>query len=64
MGLVGGRNFKVVSVAICTWIRAKLLDQTLHSFHRVRVPSELELEILVVNDNRSYATDETIARHS
>ena len=41
----------LATVAICTWNRAKLLDQTLASLTHVRVPAGVEWEILVVNNN-------------
>ncbi|MFO0938487.1 MAG: glycosyltransferase [Gemmataceae bacterium] len=45
-----------VSVAICTWNRAALLDQTLASFQELTIPPGLRWEILIVNNN---CTDET-----
>jgi glucosyl-dolichyl phosphate glucuronosyltransferase len=47
-----------VSVAICTWNRAKVLDRTLKQLCRVHVPAGLEWELLVVENN---CTDETPA---
>jgi glycosyltransferase involved in cell wall biosynthesis len=54
----------LVTVAICTWNRAHLLDQALVQFRQLRVPQGLEWELLVVNNNCTDATDEVIARHS
>ncbi len=52
-----------VTIAICTWNRAKLLDQTLAQMHQLRVPSTVEWELLVVNNNCTDGTDEIISRH-
>src|SRR4051794_35896246 len=53
-----------VTVAICTWNRAGLLDQTLSEMGRLRIPSGLEWELIVVNNNCTDPTDEVIARHT
>jgi len=53
-----------VTVAICTWNRADLLDQTLGTLRDVRVPEGLEWEVLVVNNNCTDHTDEVVARHA
>ena len=53
-----------VTVAICTWNRAKLLDQTLSEMHRLRVPEGTEWELLIVNNNCTDTTDTVIARHA
>ncbi|RUL87168.1 glycosyltransferase [Tautonia sociabilis] len=52
-----------ISVCICTWNRADLLDQTLRGLAAMSVPPDLEWELLVVNNNSSDHTDEVIARH-
>jgi glycosyltransferase involved in cell wall biosynthesis len=52
-----------VSVIICTWNRAALLDRTLAEMRQLRVPAGVEWELLVVNNNSTDATDEVIARH-
>ena len=52
-----------VTVAICTWNRASLLDQTLTQMHQLRVPSNVEWELLIVNNNCTDDTDAVIARH-
>ena len=54
----------LVTVAICTWNRAKLLDQTLSEMHKLRIPEGVGWELLVVNNNSTDETDEVIARHS
>ena len=47
-----------VTVALCTWNRSALLERTLSSMVRLRIPTGLDWELLVV-DNGS--TDETRA---
>lgn len=50
-----------LTVGICTWNRAELLDQTLNSLRRLVVPHSLQWEVLVVNNNCTDRTDEVIA---
>lgn len=52
-----------VTVAICTWNRAELLDQTLTRMRELRVPTGVEWELLVVNNNCTDGTDAVIAKH-
>jgi glycosyltransferase involved in cell wall biosynthesis len=52
-----------VTVAICTWNRANLLDQTLTRMRELRIPDGLEWELLVVNNNCTDDTDEVVGRH-
>lgn len=52
-----------VTVAICTWNRASLLDQTLARMLDLSVPAELQWELLIVNNRCSDSTDEVISRH-
>lgn len=54
----------MVSVAICTWNRAPLLDQTLEGMRALRIPDESRWELLIVNNNCSDTTDEVIEKHS
>jgi glycosyltransferase involved in cell wall biosynthesis len=53
-----------VSVVLCTWNRARLLDQTLAQLELVRVPQNVQWEILVVNNNCTDATDAVVAGHA
>ncbi len=53
-----------LTVAICTWNRAKLLNQTLEQMHQLRIPPGVEWELLVVNNNCTDDTDAVIARHA
>jgi glycosyltransferase involved in cell wall biosynthesis len=52
-----------MTVAICTWNRAQLLDQTLAEMRKLRIPSGVEWELLIVNNNCTDNTDEVICRH-
>jgi len=53
-----------VTVAICTYNRAALLDRTLQAFAQLRIPSGVDWEILVVNNNSSDRTDDVVAAHA
>jgi glycosyltransferase involved in cell wall biosynthesis len=53
-----------VTVAICTWNRARLLDQTLTRMRELVVPAGVAWELLVVNNNCTDDTDAVIARHT
>jgi glycosyltransferase involved in cell wall biosynthesis len=53
-----------VTVAICTWNRAALLDRTLSEMRKLRTPDGLRWELLVVNNNCTDDTDAVIRRHS
>lgn len=53
-----------ITVAICTWNRADLLDQTLTRMRDLKVPERLDWELLVVNNNCTDDTDSVIARHA
>ncbi|MGO8746035.1 MAG: glycosyltransferase [Thermoguttaceae bacterium] len=53
-----------VTVAICTWNRARLLDQTLTGLHALRIPEGITWELLVVNNRSTDDTDAVISRHA
>lgn len=53
-----------VSVAICTWNRAGLLDKTLERLAGVRVPAGLTWEVVVVDNNSADGTAAVLARHA
>jgi glucosyl-dolichyl phosphate glucuronosyltransferase len=53
-----------VTVAICTWNRSRLLDQTLTRMRDLRVPDGVCWELLVVNNNSTDDTDAVIGRHA
>jgi glycosyltransferase involved in cell wall biosynthesis len=50
----------MVSVAICTWNRARLLEQTLAAMRKLVIPQGLEWELLVVNNNGTDDTDDVL----
>jgi len=54
----------LISVSICTWNRARLLDQTLTEMQALRIPTGVEWELLVVNNGCTDDTDGVIARHA
>lgn len=41
----------MITIAVCTWNRARLLEKTLSSFTRLDIPTGLEWEVVVVNNN-------------
>jgi len=53
-----------ITVAICTWNRADLLQQTLAQMCALDVPEDVRWELLVINNNCTDHTDEVIARHA
>src|SRR5262249_56770240 len=53
-----------LTVAICTWNRAGLLDQTLGRLRELEIPPGTEWELLVVNNNCTDDTDAVVARHA
>ncbi len=59
-----GTGSMKVWVVICTWNRAKLLDQTLTSMQQLRIPEGVEWELLIVDNNSTDHTREVIAAHS
>lgn len=53
-----------ITIAICTWNRAKLLEQTLAEMRKLCIPAGVEWELLVVNNNCTDDTDNVLTRHS
>ncbi len=53
-----------VTVAICTWNRAALLDQTFGRLQCLRIPDGVTWELIVVNNNSTDDTEAVIARHT
>lgn len=41
----------MITIAVCTWNRARLVEQTLQSLTRLQIPTDLEWEVVVVNNN-------------
>lgn len=50
-----------ITVAICTWNRCALLEQTLERVAALAIPHGVEWELLVINNNSTDATPETLA---
>lgn len=57
-------NENTVTVLICTWNRAALLDETLESVARLRVASSVPWNVLVVDNNSVDATRDVVADRS
>jgi glycosyltransferase involved in cell wall biosynthesis len=55
---------KSVTVAICTWNRARLLGQSLESFQSLRIPEGVSWELLVVNNNCTDDTDQVVGQYA
>ena len=53
-----------VDIAICTWNRAALLDQTLASMRELVIPAGIEWQVLVVNNHCTDDTDQVLAKHA
>jgi len=53
----------LISVAICTYNRADLLDQTLTRMHQLVTPEGVDWELLIVDNNCSDHTAEVVAKH-
>ncbi len=51
-----------VSVAICTWNRAKLLEQTLAQLQHLRIPDGVEWELIVVDNNSTDTTRDVLPK--
>ena len=50
-----------ITVAICTWNRAELLDRTLGEMIGLRVPEGVEWELLVIDNNSTDDTENVVA---
>lgn len=53
-----------ITIAICTYNNASVLDITLESLSNLDVPDALEYEILVVDNNCTDNTSDVVAKHS
>ena len=53
-----------VSIAICTWNRAELLDKTLAQMNELVIPADVEYEIIVVNNKSTDHTNAIIDKHA
>jgi glycosyltransferase involved in cell wall biosynthesis len=52
-----------ITVALCTFNRAESLRQTLDSLVEMQIPSDLTVEILIVNNNSTDHTDDVISEY-
>jgi glucosyl-dolichyl phosphate glucuronosyltransferase len=50
----------MITIAVCTWNRARLVEKTLESFTRLKVPAGVDWEVVVINNNSPDATGETL----
>ena len=50
-----------ITTAICTWNRSRSLGATLASLQRLKVPSDINWEVLVINNNCTDDTDAVLA---
>ena len=60
-----GRNvtrFDDATVVICTWNRTRLLEETLASLVHMNVPSTIEWEVVVVDNNSTDSTRDVVER--
>lgn len=48
----------MITIAVCTWNRARMVEETLRSFTQMEIPSGLEWEVVVINNN---SPDDTAA---
>ncbi|MFM8271681.1 MAG: glycosyltransferase [Gemmata sp.] len=53
-----------VTVAICTWNRAALLDQTLRGLRALHAPAGVRWDVLVVNNNSTDETERVLDAHA
>ncbi len=52
-----------ITVAICTWNRSALLDQTLEQLTRLEIPSGVTWELVVVNNRSTDSTPAVLERY-
>ncbi len=53
-----------VTIAICTWNRAALLDRCLHSLTELSIPDGIDWEVIVVNNNSTDHTETILSRYA
>ena len=53
-----------ITVAVCTWNRARLLDRTLARLRELCIPDGIDWELLVVNNNSTDETEKVLDRHA
>jgi glucosyl-dolichyl phosphate glucuronosyltransferase len=54
----------LITVAVCTWNRSQRLDRTLNAMRFLRIPKDVTIEILVVNNNCTDDTDRVIEQYA
>lgn len=52
-----------VRIIICTWNRAETLDRALAQLRELTIPSFVDWEVVVVNNNCTDGTDRVIEQH-
>jgi glycosyltransferase involved in cell wall biosynthesis len=52
-----------ITVSICTWNRAKLLDATLAQMCKLRIPAATDWEVLVVNNRSTDNTEAVVGQY-
>lgn len=62
--LARGRDAMLVTVAVCTWNRARLLDQALAEMERLRIPDGVRWEVVVVDNHCTDDTPAVLARRA
>jgi glycosyltransferase involved in cell wall biosynthesis len=60
---LNGTSADVITVAICTWNRADLLEQTLAQMCRLTIPPGLAWELVIVNNNSTDHTSEVADKY-
>lgn len=53
----------LITVAICTWNRAELLERTLERMIDLQIPPDVKWELLVVDNNCTDRTDQVLDRY-
>lgn len=59
---MASRVISRIEIAVCTWNRARLLNQTLESMKRLRIPESVSLSVVIVDNNSNDDTPEVIHR--
>lgn len=50
----------MITIAVCTWNRARLVEKTLKSFEKLHIPAGLDWEVVVVNNNSPDGTNRVL----
>ncbi len=54
----------LLTVAVCTWKRARRLDTILQNIYKLETPKDADWELLVINNNCTDDTDDVLSRHA